>query len=133
MTQKIPIEINQAGAASGFEKLDSMDLKSLIRLREQVENAISRAKGKRQDEAFRTIQDFVDSGIFSKDDLIKKLGGSLMILEAQGGAARGRKIPPKYRNSDDPSQVWTGRGATPKWMRAHLAQGRDKEDFLIEI
>lgn len=36
----------------------------------------------------------------------------------------------KYR---DPAtgETWVGRGATPKWMRAYLEMGRNKDDFLI--
>ena len=36
----------------------------------------------------------------------------------------------KYR---DPAtgETWVGRGATPKWMRAYLEAGRNKEEFLI--
>ncbi len=36
----------------------------------------------------------------------------------------------KYR---DPAtgETWVGRGATPKWMRAYLDAGRNKDEFLI--
>ena len=36
----------------------------------------------------------------------------------------------KYR---DPAtgETWVGRGATPKWMRAYLEAGRNKDEFLI--
>ncbi len=42
-----------------------------------------------------------------------------------------KKVAPKYRNPDDESQVWTGRGVAPKWMQALLAAGHDKSEFLI--
>ena len=44
---------------------------------------------------------------------------------------KGAKVPPKYRNPDDASQTWTGRGMMPKWMRTLNEAGRDKSDFLI--
>ena len=28
-------------------------------------------------------------------------------------------------------ETWVGRGATPKWMRAYLEAGRNKDEFLI--
>jgi len=41
------------------------------------------------------------------------------------------KLPPKYRDPDDRSNVWAGRGALPKWMEAKIKAGAKREDFLI--
>jgi len=44
----------------------------------------------------------------------------------------GTKVAPKYRNPDQPSQTWSGRGKHPKWMTdAMAASGRKPDDFLI--
>ncbi len=43
----------------------------------------------------------------------------------------GRKVAPKYWNPNDHSQVWTGRGVSPKWVRDLMAQGMTKEQMLI--
>lgn len=32
----------------------------------------------------------------------------------------GRKVPPKYRNPADHSQVWSGRGMKPRWLTTAL-------------
>jgi len=48
-----------------------------------------------------------------------------------GGSARGRSVPPKYRNPADPAQTWAGRGVQPRWFREALAAGRTTEDLLI--
>jgi len=37
----------------------------------------------------------------------------------------------KYRNPNDPSQTWTGRGKQPNWLRDAIEQGAKKEDFAI--
>ena len=42
------------------------------------------------------------------------------------------KVAPKYRDPET-STTWTGRGKTPAWMAAHIAAGRDKSEFLIEL
>jgi DNA-binding protein H-NS len=45
-----------------------------------------------------------------------------------------RKYPrvyPKYRNSEDPFETWSGRGRQPLWLTAALRKGRKIEDFLI--
>lgn len=46
-------------------------------------------------------------------------------------STKGSKIAPKYRNPDNPSETWSGRGQYPRWMSAAIAAGRKPEDFLI--
>ncbi|KGQ20823.1 DNA-binding protein [Lysobacter dokdonensis DS-58] len=41
------------------------------------------------------------------------------------------KVAPKYRNPQNPSETWAGRGQQPKWMATQIAAGRKLEDFLI--
>ena len=40
-------------------------------------------------------------------------------------------VEPKYRNLDDPSQTWTGRGRHPAWFKDAIAAGRSADDMLI--
>lgn len=40
------------------------------------------------------------------------------------------KVAPKFRDPVSGS-TWTGRGRTPNWMVAEIAQGKKKEDFAI--
>jgi len=40
-------------------------------------------------------------------------------------------VVPKYRNPDDPSVTWSGRGKQPRWLVAQLKMGRQVDDFLI--
>jgi DNA-binding protein H-NS len=51
--------------------------------------------------------------------------------KAKKAAKRGYKVKPKYRNPDNPSQTWAGRGLRPKWYRQALASGRKEKDLLI--
>ncbi|NBS81547.1 MAG: H-NS histone family protein [Betaproteobacteria bacterium] len=39
-------------------------------------------------------------------------------------------VAPKYRDPET-GQTWTGRGKPPVWLSARLAQGRNKEEFLL--
>lgn len=41
------------------------------------------------------------------------------------------KVPPKYRNPENESETWTGRGKQPRWMAELVAQGKTADDFLI--
>lgn len=50
-------------------------------------------------------------------------------------ARKGRKlgkVAPKYRNSDNASETWTGRGKQPRWMAELVKGGKTAEDFLIK-
>jgi DNA-binding protein H-NS len=41
-------------------------------------------------------------------------------------------VAPKFRNPEQPSQTWAGRGKQPRWLTAHLSSGKRIEDFRIE-
>ncbi len=45
---------------------------------------------------------------------------------------KGRKVPMKYGNPDNPEQLWSGRGKMPLWMKEKVEAGAKKEDFLLE-
>jgi DNA-binding protein H-NS len=41
------------------------------------------------------------------------------------------RVLPKYRNPDQFSEKWSGRGKQPRWLTAQLRSGKRLEDFLI--
>ena len=41
-------------------------------------------------------------------------------------------VAPKYRNPDQPSQTWAGRGKQPRWLVVQLRSGKRIEDFRIK-
>jgi DNA-binding protein H-NS len=58
-------------------------------------------------------------------------------LGASEGTARRERRPyprvfPKYRNPDNPSETWAGRGKQPRWLTAQLGTGRTLDDFRIQ-
>lgn len=43
------------------------------------------------------------------------------------------KAPPKYANPANPEKTWAGgKGATPLWVKEHLAKGGKLDDLLIK-
>lgn len=68
---------------------------------------------------------------------IKELAESIGVtvdIQEDGKKARkaiGGIVPAKYRNPNDSTRTWTGRGMTPKWLQALIAEGRNKDEFLI--
>jgi DNA-binding protein H-NS len=48
------------------------------------------------------------------------------------GKGRNGSVAVKYRDPQNPSNTWTGRGRMPRWMAAAMKGGKaKKEDFLI--
>jgi DNA-binding protein H-NS len=41
------------------------------------------------------------------------------------------KVYPKYRNPDEPSETWSGRGKQPRWLVSALKSGKTIADFEI--
>ena len=52
----------------------------------------------------------------------------------KGSPQERRKYPrvfPKYRNPNEPSETWSGRGKQPRWLAAALNTGHTIEEFTI--
>lgn len=45
--------------------------------------------------------------------------------------SRKKELSVKYRNPDNPSETWRGRGIMPRWLQAKIANGHKKEDFKV--
>ncbi|MBR9765323.1 MAG: H-NS histone family protein [Rhodobacteraceae bacterium] len=59
-----------------------------------------------------------------------ELGYSLADLVAPGSSKKPR-LPAKYRNPEDPTQTWSGRGRRPQWVSDALDAGKSLEDLAI--
>jgi len=89
-------------------------------------------------ELYEEVSAQLTSRLIEKRDLLEKrlrqLGGRFE-AEMHPGKSRRRQYPkasPKFRNPEEPSQTWTGRGKQPRWLAAQLRSGRRIEDFQIE-
>ena len=54
--------------------------------------------------------------------------------QAKDAPRERRKYPrvfPKYRNPNEPSETWSGRGKQPRWLTAALKTGHKIEEFVI--
>jgi DNA-binding protein H-NS len=59
--------------------------------------------------------------------LIAKAGGAQKANGQKGGGRQQGEA--RFRNPDDESQTWTGRGRQPKWISDALAGGKSLDDF----
>jgi DNA-binding protein H-NS len=50
---------------------------------------------------------------------------------AANGNGSGPANAPRYRNPDDASQTWSGRGRRPRWIHDAEAAGRTLQDLEI--
>lgn len=100
--------------------LSKLSLDELKALRKDVEKAIGDFEKRKRSEAMKEIQAVAKKHGLSVDDIV-------------GGKAKGRKskAAPKYRNPDDASQEWSGRGRQPAWFKSALAAGKKPESLEI--
>jgi DNA-binding protein H-NS len=97
-------------------QLKSMSLDKLVALRNQVEAVLSA----KVVEERRTLESALSK-------LTRFTGGSTRLkISGRGGA-----VAAKYRNPENPSETWAGRGLKPRWLALAIKSGKKQEDFLI--
>ena len=100
--------------------VNELSLKELKDLQTQVGKAISTFEERKKKEALSEVE-----------EKARSLGFSL--AELTGSAVTRKRAPAtaKYRNPEDPSATWSGRGRKPRWFEAALNAGRSPEDLAI--
>lgn len=99
--------------------LKSMSIDRLVGLQKRVDVALS---AKVIDQR-RTLE----SELSKLSRFQRGAAGSKVALRR---GARG-SVAPKYRNPENPSETWAGRGLKPRWMAAAIKAGKKADDFLI--
>jgi DNA-binding protein H-NS len=118
---------------------------NLIDIQSQIQKLQKQAADIRTREFDATVQDILAKmeafGITLKDlQAAQRKGGKPKAKSARAkgrpaakskraSSVKGRTVAPKYRGPN--GETWTGRGVTPRWMAALIAQGRTKEEFSI--
>jgi DNA-binding protein H-NS len=99
--------------------LKSMSLDQLANLQGQVEAAL--------------VAKVADQRRAVESELSKisrfQVGGAR--AKSGRGGLRGSSVAPKYRNPENASETWAGRGLKPRWLTAAIKSGKKQEDFLI--
>lgn len=107
-------------------QLDKMSVKELIDLDGRLKKTIVATRERER----AAIKQKLDS-------IVKDAGMTFAeIAELYGfgrsrGALKGTKVAPKYRNPDNRTETWTGRGRQPRWLVAKLGKGSKLTDFVI--
>jgi DNA-binding protein H-NS len=98
-----------------LEKMELDDLWDLhLRIIEVLDRKLENEKSKLQNQL---------------DELDRKFGGSPADLPQRRPYP---KVEPKYRNPNNPSETWSGRGKTARWVTELLAAGRHLDEFRIQ-
>lgn len=121
---------------------DEIQAISDVNVLDDVAHQIEKMISKRREELAKEAQHLVISHI---KEIAGKHGLSIeAILErikqqadTSAGSGRGTatrragKVPPKYRNPNNPEETWSGRGVKPRWFRDALAAGISPEEMEI--
>jgi DNA-binding protein H-NS len=100
-------------------KLASMSVDALLKMRDDIGEILSR----RTDDLKRQLSELTGMG---KARQVRRKTGKRKTL-------KGRKVAAQFRSKKDPKQTWSGRGATPRWMKAEMKGTKlTKESFRIK-
>ncbi|WP_428926436.1 H-NS family nucleoid-associated regulatory protein [Marinibacterium sp. SX1] len=105
--------------------LTTMTSRELEDLRIQVDTALKDAVSRERAQARQAAEKAAAEFGFSLSDVLNGLDGNRRKSDEKTVS------PPKYRNPDDPTQTWTGRGRKPGWFNDALANGSAPEDLEI--
>ena len=92
--------------------LKPMSIEELVALRDEIEATL---ESKVADER-RTLE--------SELAKLTRFSGGSRSKSLFGRGARGM-VAPKYRNPENPSETWAGRGLKPRWLTAALEIGQE--------
>ncbi len=100
--------------------LKSMSIDALITLKGRIDAAL----GSRVSEERRELESKL-----ARLSHVEANGSRSRVMTGRGGP-RG-KVAPKYRNPENPSETWAGRGLKPRWLAAAIKSGKKLDDFSI--
>ncbi len=102
--------------------LKTMSRKELLKLKDDVIKALKDAEARDRREARAAAE-----------RAAAEYGYSLSEISGDGATSKRKKsaAPARYRNPEDPTQTWSGRGRRPAWMNAAIAAGIDPSTMEI--
>ena len=126
VAQRIP-----AGNLPDLAPLTDDELAALIRV---AERELSARREQKRAAFFSTLREQAQALGVAPEEIAAELGRKNVKRPAPASKGFDRRgtVAPKYRNPENPSETWAGRGVKPRWMQALLARGKTMDDFKIE-
>lgn len=100
--------------------LDAMQLGDLKKLQAQVATAIKTFEDRQRKAALAELE-----------AKAAEMGFTLSELTGTQTGRKAKVNPPKFRNTEDQTQTWSGRGRQPAWIKDAIARGESLDQFLI--
>lgn len=101
-------------------ELSNLSLAELQELLKTVDAEIGRRETEEKANAKKQILQLAKSYGLSLDEVLSK-----------ATATTRKPVEAKYKNPNDESQTWTGRGRKPAWVQAQLDEGFSLGDLAI--
>ena len=98
------------------------DYESLIKRRQQLDQEIQQHVIATRDEVLRKVIEMVTFYSLAVEEVFPSLKPN----------AVKKKVPAKYRNPNQPSQLWSGRGNQPNWVKTYQENGGHLDELLIQ-
>ncbi|CAK0757780.1 DNA-binding protein H-NS [Gammaproteobacteria bacterium] len=94
----------------------------------QEQKASYREERDRRRAVMKQVRELISAHSLSMDELLANRAKRAAKGEGRKNVS---KSPPKYRNPDDHTQTWTGKGRKPGWLLGALQRGDALEGMLI--
>ncbi len=109
--------------------LKSMTRKELEKLSVDIDKALERVRVKEMKLALAAAEKAMKAHGFSLADVT---GTNVPAKQIRKMATKTKAAgKPKYANSDDKSQTWTGKGRRPDWFLKAMEAGKTPDDLAI--
>jgi len=106
-----------------------MSRQDLEKLSRDIEKALEKLEIQELKAAREAVEKAAAEYGFSLNEVLGGAG-----IGKRGGKSRGAsqtKSAPKYKNPEDETQTWTGKGRQPQWFKDALTRGIDPKTLEI--
>jgi DNA-binding protein H-NS len=106
--------------------LDAMSIDEMWQLHEEISRVLSvRLTSEKRELEKRLAQ------LRLEKDMRHSVSVDAPLRDASRERRKYPRVFPKYRNPDEPSETWSGRGKQPRWLATALKTGHTIEEFVI--
>ncbi|MCB1957291.1 MAG: H-NS histone family protein [Rhodocyclaceae bacterium] len=118
-------------------EIAKLSIPELKKLQKRVDAEIKKRDDTAKRDLLKKMQKLAAEHGMSIDDVVGKTPTAPIERKPRTKAAakpKGKKsvVAPKYRNPDDATMTWTGRGRKPLWVQKCLDEGKTLDNLLIQ-
>jgi DNA-binding protein H-NS len=119
--------VSKKAIADMENTIEEMTLQELVALKKSVDDWITTKQSEARDKFVAETRERAAALGFD----LSTMFGSAPGRQRRSGTGERASPAVKYRNPANASETWTGRGREPRWITREKANGKTKEDFLI--